>query len=316
MRSESDQATGCELDRRRGRRRTRDGFQAKAHPGRGPVRRGEVAIVRVIQITDTHLSRTKPHFAQNWPTLAAWVRSRRPALVIHTGDVTVDGAGQEDDMVVCAAALGEFGAPALCVPGNHDVGEARHAFQPVNTERIARWRRHFGPDHWFHDIEGWRLVGLDSLLFGSGEPEEERQFDWLEAAMRSAGDRRLAWFMHQPLFVDEPEEGDAGYWAIGPEPRARLLDLARRRVALVASGHVHRALDRSLGGARYIWAPSAGFVCGPVLQPEMVGELRLGAVLYEFAPDGFEASIEDIAGLRPFVIDDVVHEVYPPRQAA
>ena len=104
-------------------------------------------MVRVVQITDTHLSRTKPHFAENWPTLATWVRSRRPDLVIHTGDVTVDGADQENDLVVSAAALRELGAPVLCVPGNHDVGEARNRYQPVNSERIAGWRRHLGPDH-------------------------------------------------------------------------------------------------------------------------------------------------------------------------
>jgi 3',5'-cyclic AMP phosphodiesterase CpdA len=275
-------------------------------------------IVRVIQISDTHLSRTKPHFAENWPTLLGWVRGRRPELVIHTGDVTVDGADEEDDMIHCAAALRELGAPVLCVPGNHDVGEARHAFQPVNAERIARWRRHFGPDHWFRDIGGWRLLGLDSLLFGSGEPEEERQFEWLAQSMRSAGGRKLAWFLHQPLFVDDPDEGDAGgYWTIGPEPRSRLLALLRGgSVAVVASGHVHRSLDRRLGGTRYIWAPAAGFVVGPAMQPEMIGESRLGAVQYEFAPDAVEASIEEIEGLKPFVIDDVVHEVYPPRRVA
>lgn len=273
--------------------------------------------MRVIQISDTHLGRNKPHFAANWPVLLAWLQAERPALVIHTGDVTVDGADDEDDMVVCAAALRELGIPVLAVPGNHDVGEARHAFQPVDAARIARWRRHFGPDFWHRDIEGWRLVGLDSLLFGSGDPEEERQFAWLEETLASAGGRRIAWFMHQPLFVNRAEEMDSGYWAIGPAPRRRLLALADRDpVALVATGHVHRALDRTFGQTRHLWAPSAGFVVGPVLQPEMVGESRLGAVVYDFAPGTVSAEIREVGGLRAYVIDDVVHEVYPPRRAA
>lgn len=274
-------------------------------------------MVRVLQISDTHLSPGKRQFAENWEPLAAWVRSQRADLVVHSGDVTVDGADVEEDMRFCAALLPELGAPVLCVPGNHDVGEAGSPFQPVNAERVERWRRHFGPDHWSHDLPGWRLIGLDSLLLGSGEPEEERQFAWLEETLPRAEGRRIAWFLHQPLFITEPDEGDTGYWGVKPVPRARLLDLARRHdVALVASGHLHKSHDRHVDGIRHVWGPASGFVVGPALQPEMAGESRLGAVVYEFGPDGVSASIEEVAGLRRLLIDDVLHEVYPPRQAA
>ncbi len=47
--------------------------------------------MRIIQITDTHLSRSKAHFADNWAPLARWIAAQRPDLVIHTGDVKVDG---------------------------------------------------------------------------------------------------------------------------------------------------------------------------------------------------------------------------------
>ena len=274
-------------------------------------------VVRVVQISDTHLSGGKQHFAPNWQPLVAWVRAQSPDLIIHSGDVTVDGADVEEDMTFCAAALPALGAPVLCVPGNHDVGEAKSPHQLVNAERIARWRRHFGPDYWAHDIPGWRFCGLDSLLLGSGDPEEERQFSWLERALAGAEGRRVAWFLHQPLFLEDPAEGDTGYWGVKPAPRARLLDLARRHgVALIASGHLHKSHDRHLDGIRVIWAPSAAFVVGPELQPEMPGEKRLGAVLYEFRPDGFSGAIHEIDALRPFRIDDVLHEVYPPRHAA
>ncbi len=274
-------------------------------------------MARVVQISDTHLSPGKRHFASNWEPLLAWVKSQKPDLVIHTGDVTVDGADVEEDMTYCAAALPALRAPVFCVPGNHDVGEANSPFQPVNGERIARWRRHFGPDYWSHDIDRWRLVGLNSLVLGSGDPEEERQFAWLERTFEEREGRRVAWFMHQPLFVAVPEEGDTGYWGVKPAPRARLLKLIdRHEVALVASGHLHKANDHHVNGTRFIWGPSSGFVVGPDLQPEMAGEKRLGAVHYDFGPDGFTAAISDVEGLHTFYIDDVVHEVYPPRHAA
>ena len=81
-------------------------------------------MVRVLQISDTHLSPGKPHFAENWAPLLAWVRAQSPDLVVHTGDVTVDGADVEEDMRYCASLLPQLGARVLCIPGNHDVGEA------------------------------------------------------------------------------------------------------------------------------------------------------------------------------------------------
>jgi predicted phosphodiesterase len=271
---------------------------------------------RVLQISDTHLSPTKRHFERNWQPLKAWIAAQRPDLIIHTGDVTVDGADQDGDMLHCAELMRDLGVPVLSIPGNHDVGEAHHPHQPVNPERIARWRRHFGDDFWSRDIEGWRLLGLDSMLFGSGGPEEAHQLDWLEGQLAEAGGRRLAWFLHRPLFIETPDEGDKGYWSVSPEPRARLMELVRRhQVAIVASGHLHRAHDSQLDGTRYIWGPSSGFVVGPELQPDMAGTCSLGAVVYHFAGTEFTAAIHVLDALETLWIDDVIHEVYPPRAA-
>jgi 3',5'-cyclic AMP phosphodiesterase CpdA len=274
-------------------------------------------LTRVLQISDTHVSPTKRHFVENWAPLRAFIDEMRPDLIIHTGDVTVDGADQDEDMRHCAELLADLPAPVLVVPGNHDVGEPLHPHQPVNEERMARWRRHFGEDFWSRDIGGWRLIGLNSMLFGSGEADEARQFTWLEQQMRDAGPRQLAWFLHRPLFIGEPGEGDMGYWSVAPEPRARLMRLLRQHaVALVASGHLHKAHDDLRDGTRYIWGPSSGFVVGSALQPEMAGTCRLGAVVYDFDGKGVTAEIKDVAGLKTLWIDDVIHEVYPPRQAA
>jgi 3',5'-cyclic AMP phosphodiesterase CpdA len=274
-------------------------------------------MLRVLQISDTHLSPRKRHFEPNWAPLRAWIEVQKPDLIIHGGDVTVDGADDEEDFRYCAELLASLPAPVLAVPGNHDVGEPRHLHQPVNSERLDRWRRHLGRDCWCHDIEEWRLIGLNSQLLGSGEPEEARQLDWLERTMAGAGGRRIAWFLHMPLFLEDPTEGDMGYWTVKPEPRAPLLDLiAGYPVALVASGHVHRSYDCRRDGTRYVWAPSSGFVVGPAMQPAMAGESRLGAVAYRFDGREVEVEIKDVEGLMPYCIDDVVHEVYPPREAA
>jgi len=274
-------------------------------------------MARVIQISDTHLSRSKAHFASNWAPVRDWVRSRNPDLVIHTGDLTVDGADSEDDMRDGAEMMRSLGTPWLAVPGNHDVGEAGNRHQPANAERLARWRRHMGSDRWSRDLEGWRLIGLDSMLFGNGDAEEARQLEWLDGVSSTAGGRHIAWFTHRPLFIDTPAEGDTGYWSVKPEPRARLLERIRRdKVALVATGHLHKWNDNFVDGCRYIWGASSAFLVGPDNQPEIPGEKRLGGVIFDFRDTSVAIAFEDIAGLEQYWIDDVLHEVYPPRGPA
>jgi len=267
--------------------------------------------MRIIQISDTHLSPGKPHFADNWPPLAAWIAAQNPDLVIHTGDVTVDGADVEDDLRYAAELMRSLGVPFRAVPGNHDVGDVGHPRQPVTDERLARWRAYFGLDRWVEDIEGVRLVGFDAMLLGSGNREEVAQAAWLDSVMEDASDRQIAWFLHRPLFLDSPDEPD-GYWPVKPEPRARLMELVRRHsVALVASGHLHKAYQTVFGGTRYLWCPASSFLVGPEIQPPMPGEKRLGAVLYEVHGTALEPSILDVPGLATYWLDDVIDEVYP-----
>ena len=269
--------------------------------------------MRLIQISDTHLSPGKAHFADNWAPLVGWIAEQRPDLVIHTGDVTVDGADVEADLHHAAELMRNLGVRFLAVPGNHDVGDAVHNHQPVSEARLQRWRTHFGPDRWVEDVEDCRLVGFDAMLLGSGEREETLQADWLDAVMSDAQGRRIAWFLHRPLFLDSPDEADSGYWSVKPQPRAHLLELARRySVGLVASGHLHRAHDFLNDGTRYIWAPATAFLVGE-MAPPMPGESRLGAVLYEIDGRTLEAGIIEVPGLSRHWIDDVAEEVYPRR---
>lgn len=268
--------------------------------------------MRIIQISDTHLSRTKAHFGCNWPPLAAWIAQQGPDLVIHTGDVTVDGAEAEDDLRYAAELMRGLGVPFRAVPGNHDVGDAEHPRQPVDDDRLARWRAHFGPDRWVEDAAGFRLIGLDAMLFGSGHAEEAAQMAWLAAVMEEARDRPMAWFLHRPLFLHSLDEGDTGYWSVKPQTRAPFLELVRRHsVALLASGHLHKAHQAVCDGVRYVWCPSSAFLVGPVMQPPMPGEKRLGAVRYQLEGTAVAAEIAEVPGLAQYWIDHVVDEVYP-----
>lgn len=266
--------------------------------------------MKIIQITDTHFSPEKSHFNGNWAPLLTWIEDTRADLIIHTGDLTVDGADKPGDITFCMDLMRQTSIPMQILPGNHDVGHLPGSEQPVNAERLARWRDFVGEDRWFEDTDGWRFIGLNSLLLGHENDEEEAQFEWLRETLEDRRSRRIALFAHKPLFVDEPHEGDTGYWSVRPAQRKRLYDLiAAHDVALFASGHLHWAWQGRFENTALTWGPSAAFILGQLVR-EMPGERLVGAVVHEFGDD-VQSDIVAVPGMTAYVLDDVIEEVYP-----
>lgn len=132
----------------------------------------------------------------------AWLATNPPDLIIHTGDVTLDGVASDRDYDAAAALFGSLPERLRYVPGNHDIGESDYfglREPPVTALRLAHWRARFGPDAWIEDIEAWRLIGVNAQLLGSRLDEEEAQYAFLREAAATAGDRSLAPFCHEPL---------------------------------------------------------------------------------------------------------------------
>ncbi|RCW77680.1 calcineurin-like phosphoesterase family protein [Phyllobacterium bourgognense] len=113
--------------------------------------------MRIIQITDTHLSPSKTHFNINWQPLADWINWENPDLVVHTGDLTLDGAGTDDDLAFSIGLLNELSVPVLSVPGTHDIGHMQNGAQTVNQRRLvdagACFRRRRGSCSTAHTAE-------------------------------------------------------------------------------------------------------------------------------------------------------------------
>jgi 3',5'-cyclic AMP phosphodiesterase CpdA len=262
-----------------------------------------------VQISDTHIGKQRARFMDNWQPTLEWISQQNPAFVLHGGDITLDGADEDDDMAHCAELVRALGVPCHVIPGNHDVGVVGGR-QPVNLDRLARWQRHFGADRWVQDIEDWRLIGFNSMILGSGFAEEDEQFSWLEEQMQAAGGRRIAWFCHQPLFIRGYDDPDNGYWSVPPEPRARLEALSRRfDVGLVSTGHLHISHASTIGGTHYVWCPSTAFTVAE--QPEFPGEKVLGGVTFDFEGASVKFERVHLPSLQHVWIEDVVAEVYP-----
>ncbi|OLT14323.1 hypothetical protein BJF78_02400 [Pseudonocardia sp. CNS-139] len=273
--------------------------------------------LRVAHVTDTHLAADAADGRSaagraGWEAVAAALALDPPDLVVHTGDLVLGDPDTAADHTHARRLLAGLPCPVLVVPGNHDVGDhadrpdlpAAWLGKPVTEARCRRFREVWGGDRWAVRRAGWLLVGLNSLVLGSGLPSEAAQRDWL-AAVLGAWPGPAAVFLHEPLVLD-PDAGCAARetWAMPPvDARLRLLDAlgaGPAAVVLVASGHLHRFRDVAAAGRRHVTAPSTAYPIVPQPgMPQPAGDPRPGYVRYDLRPDGTVAVTPLVLAAEP-----------------
>ena len=223
-----------------------------------------IAPIRIVQVSDIHLSPTRGYFNDNFAVFRDAMRADPPDLIVYSGDVSFDGPDHPDDLAYARTEIDSIGVPWLAIPGNHDIGEApRHARldQPVNTARIGNWRTSFGAQWWSRDIGSWRIVGIDTALLASDLPAENEQCDFLDGALATRGARPVLLFMHLPPFDGEPDDPGHTTHAVPFEARGALLDrCASGGVRVIACGHLHVYRRLSYRDIDIVWAPATSFV--------------------------------------------------------
>ena len=256
--------------------------------------------LRLLQTADLHLGVGHEHHLDNWRKILEWVRHERPDLVVANGDLVMSDPDDENDHAFAREQIGRLDVPVRFLPGNHDVGDnvvSGKMPQRVNAERIDRFCRHFGADHWSFDAAGWGFVGVNAQLFGAGGlGEEAAQWSFIERSFAAHRGKPIALFIHKPLFLDHPAEPDSD----DPSVRQSCLDRASRRrlialcrthgVKLISSGHKHQTRSFSLDGIYYLWGPSTACVNGAPAALHW-GLREVGFVDYRFRPDGFDHRI-------------------------
>jgi len=245
---------------------------------------------RIAQISDTHLSDAKPFFVDNFIRIGEALRESRPDLVVNSGDISLDGADEESDLAAARVLHDELGLPLRFLPGNHDLGDCQdapsHGEAAIDAARRDRYVKHFGSDWWSFDVPGWRVLGIDSQLLGSDLAAAADQDAAVADAVAGLGARRLALFLHKPLFDQSADEAAITGRFVNPLPRRHLLDsLGDAAPALIACGHVHQYRDSTSAATRYVWATSTAFVIPDALQPRY-GLKEVGYVEHRLMPDG------------------------------
>jgi predicted phosphodiesterase len=243
-----------------------------------------VATARVILVSDTHLSASAPQAQANWDAVVGYVGACAPDLVIHLGDLSLDGASDAADLRRGRTQLDRLPAPWHAVPGNHDIGDNPWPGAPagiaVDTTRHQRWLDIVGADHWSTTVGGWTVLAMNAQLLGSGLAAEAAQWSWLEEqAGRNRGRQPVALITHKPVTATGTELAAAPPHRFWPPPaRDRLARLfGGTPPALVLSGHVHQYRVLRLDGTEHLWVPTTWAVLPAQIQP-VLGAKRCGIV--------------------------------------
>jgi 3',5'-cyclic-AMP phosphodiesterase len=227
-----------------------------------------------VQISDTHIGFNKEANPDPNATMQAALDSfaklpKRPAMIIHTGDVTHLSKPAEFDTAEQIMKGAKF--ETHFVPGEHDViGDDGKQF-------FARFAKEANPGGWYSfDQGGVHFVGLNNVqnfekskAGGFGED----QLEWLEKDLKGRGSSTpIVVFTHVPMWPIYPQWG----WATEDAPQA-LSYLKRFGSVTVLNGHIHQIVQKIEGNVTYRTAMSTAFPQPPAGEGPAPGPLKVPA---------------------------------------
>jgi Icc protein len=209
-----------------------------------------------VQISDTHIGFNKEANPDPNATMQAALDRiaklpKRPAMIIHTGDVSHLSKAAEFDTAEQIMKGAKF--DAHYVPGEHDViGDDGKQF-------FARFAKEANLGGWYSfDQGGVHFVGLNNVQnfekdkaggFGA------EQLEWLEKDLKGRGaSTPIVVFTHIPMWPIYPQWG----WATADAPQA-LAYLKRFGSVTVLNGHIHQIVQKIEGNVSYRTAMSTAF---------------------------------------------------------
>jgi 3',5'-cyclic AMP phosphodiesterase CpdA len=198
-------------------------------------------VTRIAHITDLHFGATDPVVVD---ALRATLNADPPDVLAVSGDLTM--GARHAEFRAARAFLDSIEAPALVVPGNHDITPYRLAERLFMPYR--RWHEEIGPETepvWQDAVTG--LVGLNTarragmhLDWSRGRvtlPRLHRAVARLDAMPPSLTKIIVA---HHPLLPPEAEP----HATVAGAARRALRAFAAHGVRLVLAGHLHRSYAR------------------------------------------------------------------------
>jgi plastocyanin len=209
------------------------------------------------QVSDSHIGFAKAANPDVTATLQEAVDRlnrlpRRPAFVLHTGDISQLSKPSEFD-TADQVLRGIRTDRVWFVPGEHDVLEDN------GRQYLDRYGRHARGDGWYSfDHGGVHFVGLVNVLNlkagGLGNLGAE-QLGWLRKDLAGlSASTPIVVFAHIPLWTVYPD------WGWGTDDSEQALALLRRFGSVtVLNGHIHQVMQKVEGNVAFHTAMSTAF---------------------------------------------------------
>jgi 3',5'-cyclic AMP phosphodiesterase CpdA len=243
----------------------------------------------VIVVSDSHLSPRAAEAEGNWSAVVRHVDEVRPDLVVHVGDLSLDGEHHSHELEHARRELDRLAVAWVAVPGNHDIGDnpvvGDDPDETVTTDRRSHWLEHVGDDYRAVELGPWRLLGMNAQLFGTGLDAESEQWDFLSDELSRSP--RSILISHKPVTAAAAELATAPPYRFVPAPgRDQLAErLDDAGVEVVVSGHVHQYRSFRHGSQQHVWAPTCWAVLPEAMQVS-IGAKRCGILALELPDDG------------------------------
>ena len=227
-------------------------------------------MILVAQVSDTHFdlgARSADRVTRVMSFLGEL--TPRPAVVLHTGDVTDSGKTEQYAQARTALATD---LPLYLAPGNHD---DRANFRLALLDEPPS----DAPINQVHRIGELTVALVDSTVPGQpGGLIEDATFEWLRETLDDApADGPILLAMHHPparLFSPVVDE-----IALADPDRLAQVVAGDERIIGVLTGHAHAAAVTTFAGRPLLVGPSTASVLGGEW------ELRLPDRVMDYAPD-------------------------------
>jgi 3',5'-cyclic AMP phosphodiesterase CpdA len=234
----------------------------------GGERTAKAGIPLFLQISDTHIGFNKEANPDVVGTLTRTIElvnamPAKPALAIHTGDITHLSKASEFD--TAAQLLSQLSITELhTTPGEHDVADASVTEYFNRYGKPSQGRGYYSFDH-----QGVHFVSLINVLNfkpnGLGNLGQD-QLEWLEKDLRGrSASTPIVVFAHMPMWTVYAPWG----WGTGDADQA-MSYLTRFGSVTVLNGHIHQIVQKVEGNITFHTArstaypqPSAGQGPGP-----------------------------------------------------
>ena len=268
-----------------------------------------------VHVTDIHVGsprsfRFTKAFNENWQTARKQILEIKPDLLLVGGDVARDGRLHKYELEAIKADFDSLLFPYYVIPGNMDTGDKHadvsgpiegrdHIGLNLQSEHLHQWSSVFGPVWWSFVHKGVRFSGFCDMIAGSGLPEEQQFWKWMESQKEQPRADHHIWVMHYPLFIDDlhepsfdirdPKQYQDWYFGIDEPARSRLMHVFKATgTDIVIGGHVHCRKVHYAEDIRFDLAPSTAIAQYAKRWED--GDSTLGFLRYDVTEQGIEWS--------------------------